>query len=132
MNTKLMAEYFILGLPYVMAGVMVIGGIGGGLVISPNQTLTLADIPVREGGLAGSVGQLGQRIGTAVGTAIALALFYATVYREEDAGTDAVVFHDAYGFGMVSVGVAVAIAFVIAVVDLSARRRSQKLADASS
>jgi MFS family permease len=119
--------------PYVMAGVMVIGGIGGGLVISPNQTLTLADIPVRQGGLAGSVGQLGQRIGTAVGTAIALALFYATIYREQDDGAvDAVVFHDAYGFGMVSVGIAVAIAFVIAVVDLSARRRSQKLADASS
>jgi MFS family permease len=118
--------------PFVMAGVMVIGGIGGGLVISPNQTLTLADIPVRQGGLAGSVGQLGQRIGTAVGTAIALALFYATVYREQDAEVDAVVFHDAYGFGMVSVGVAVAIAFVISVVDLSARRRSQKIADASS
>lgn len=118
--------------PYVMAGVMVIGGIGGGLVISPNQTLTLADIPVRQGGLAGSVGQLGQRIGTAVGTAIALALFYATIYREQDGSVDAVVFHDAYGFGMVSVGIAVAIAFVIAVVDLSARRRSQKLADASS
>jgi len=43
-----------------------------------------------------------------------------------------VVFHDAYGFGMVSVGVAVAIAFVISVVDLSARRRSQRVADASS
>ncbi|MBZ4487699.1 MFS transporter [Microbacterium sp. cx-55] len=118
--------------PYVMAGVMIIGGIGGGLVISPNQTLTLADIPVRQGGLAGSVGQLGQRIGTAVGTAIALALFYATVYREQDVAVDAVVFHDAYGFGMVSVGIAVAIAFVISVVDLSVRRRSQKLADASS
>lgn len=118
--------------PYVMAGVMIIGGIGGGLVISPNQTLTLADIPVREGGLAGSVGQLGQRIGTAVGTAIALALFYATIYREQDASVDAVVFHDAYGFGMVSVGLAVAIALGISVVDLSARRRSQKLADASS
>jgi MFS family permease len=118
--------------PYVMAGVMIIGGVGGGLVISPNQTLTLADIPVRDGGLAGSVGQLGQRIGTAVGTAIALALFYATVYREQDGATDAVVFHDAYGFGMVSVGVAVAIAFVISVVDLSARRRSQRIADASS
>lgn len=120
--------------PFVMAAVMVVGGIGGGLVISPNQTLTLADIPVRDGGLAGSVGQLGQRIGTAVGTAIALALFYATINREQEGAgaTDAVVFHDAYGFGMVSVGVAVAIALVIAVVDLSARRRSRRLADASS
>jgi EmrB/QacA subfamily drug resistance transporter len=112
--------------PYVMAAVMAIGGIGGGLVIAPNQTLTLADIPVKQGGLAGSVGQLGQRIGTAVGTAVALALFYATIYREAAGGPrDAVIFHDAYGYGMVAVGLFVAVAFVIAVVDLSSRRRSR-------
>lgn len=51
-------------------------------MISPNQTLTLQDIPVKHGGVAGSIGQLGQRIGTAVGTAVALSLFYATIYRE--------------------------------------------------
>ncbi len=112
---------------YVMAAVMVVGGIGGGLVIAPNQTLTLADIPVKRGGLAGSVGQLGQRIGTAVGTAVALALFYATVYRENGSTIGSTVFHDAYGFGMISVALFVAIAFMIAVIDLSARRRSPAL-----
>jgi len=65
--------------PWAMAWAMVVGGFGGGLVISPNQTLALADIPVKQGGLAGSVGQLGQRIGTAVGTAVTLSLFYATI-----------------------------------------------------
>ncbi|MFZ8428662.1 MFS transporter, partial [Staphylococcus aureus] len=78
---------------------MIFGGLAGGLVISPNQTLTLADIPVSSGGVAGSVGQLGQRIGTAVGTAIALALFYATVYREQGGRDTLVVFHDAYASG---------------------------------
>ncbi|MFT4306684.1 MAG: MFS transporter [Microbacterium sp.] len=117
--------------PFAMAGAMLIGGVGGGLVISPNQTLTLAEIPVREGGLAGSVGQLGQRIGTAVGTAVALALFYATVYREQDTGpVDAVVFHDAYGFGMVSVGIFLALALVLAVLDLARRRREGEPQDA--
>ena len=112
---------------YVMAAVMIVGGIGGGLVISPNQTLTLADIPVKRGGIAGSVGQLGQRVGTAVGTAIALALFYATIYREGgDGGADSVVFHDAYGFGMLTVALFFSLAFVIAVVDLTARRRKKK------
>lgn len=112
--------------PYAMAGVMVIGGIGGGLVIAPNQTLTLADIPVKQGGLAGSVGQLGQRIGTAVGTAIALALFYATIYREDGKATDSVVFHDAYAFGMVAVALFIAFAFVLSVLDLTARKRRER------
>jgi len=64
---------------------------------------------------------------------VALALFYATVYREDGTtAEDAVVFHDAYGFGMVTVALFVAVAFVIAVADLGARRRSQKVADAAS
>jgi len=109
--------------PWVMAGVMVLGGFAGGLVISPNQTLTLADIPVASGGVAGSVGQLGQRIGTAVGTAIALALFYATVYREQDTEETLTVFHDAYASGMIAVGVFLGLALVIGVVDLTRRAR---------
>jgi MFS family permease len=116
---------------WIMAAVMIVGGLGGGLVISPNQTLTLADIPVKQGGVAGSVGQLGQRIGTAVGTAVALSLFYASIYREKGSGhTSIVVYHDAYAFGMLAVAIFVALAFVISVVDLSARRRTRKKAHA--
>lgn len=110
--------------PYVMAAVMIVGGFGGGLVIAPNQTLTLADIPVKQGGVAGSVGQLGQRIGTAVGTAVALSLFYATIYRETGGADDLVVYHDAYAIGMISVGVFLGLAFIVAVLDLSERRRA--------
>jgi MFS family permease len=109
--------------PYLMAGVLTLAGAGGGLVISPNQTLTLAEVPVAQGGLAGSVGQLGQRIGTAVGTAVALALFYATIYRETDGRPKLAIFHDAYGYGMVAVALFVAVAFAIALVDLGRRRR---------
>ncbi|MFJ6653730.1 MFS transporter [Microbacterium sp. NPDC091313] len=109
--------------PWAMAGVLALGGLAGGLVVSPNQTLTLAEIPVRQGGVAGSIGQLGQRIGTAVGTAVALALFYATVYREQDGRPDLAVYHDAYGFGMVSVGIFLGLALIAGVVDLAVRRR---------
>ena len=114
--------------PWTMAGAMVVGGFGGGLVISPNQTLALADIPVRQGGLAGSVGQLGQRIGTAVGTAVTLSLFYATIYREAGAedSTDLGVYQDAYGFGMLAVAIFVAIAFGVGLADLGARRRQRR------
>lgn len=112
--------------PWAMAGAMVIGGAGGGLVVSPNQTLTLMDIPVKQGGLAGSVGQLGQRIGTAIGTAVTLSLFYSTIYRESEGQPDLAVYHDAYGVGMLAVAVFVAIAFAIGVADLGARRRERR------
>lgn len=110
---------------WVMALLILLGGIGGGLVISPNQTLTLMEIPVSQGGLAGSMGQLGQRIGTAIGTAVALSLFFSTVYREEGQESNFVVYQDAYTLGMLAVALFVALAFVVAVVDLTARRRQR-------
>lgn len=111
------------------AAVMAVAGFGAGFVVSPNQTLTLADIPVREGGLAGSVGQLGQRIGTAVGTAVGLSLFYSTIYGA-GAGMhpDIEVFHEAYSYGLISVGLFVALALLIGVIDLGSRRRNAKAA----
>ncbi|MEV1132384.1 MFS transporter [Agromyces sp. NPDC049794] len=114
--------------PWAMAAAMTIGGMGGGFVMAPNQTLTLADIPVRQGGLAGSVNQLSQRVGTAVGTAVGLALFYSTIYRENGSAesADLTAYHHAYGFGMVSVAVFLAIAFVVGVADLGDRRRKRQ------
>ncbi|WP_371808307.1 MFS transporter [Agromyces sp. Marseille-P2726] len=110
--------------PWLMAAAMSIAGAGGGLVIAPNQTLALMDIPVKQGGLAGSVGQLGQRIGTSIGTAVALSLFYSTIYRESGTSSpDLTTYHDAYGVGMLAVALFIAVAFAIGVVDLGSRRR---------
>ena len=115
--------------PFVMAAAFLIGGTGGGLVISPNQTLTLHDIPPVEGGLAGSVGQLGQRIGTAIGTAVALSLFYSTLYKERNSGQGTVeLYHHAYGVGMLSATLFFAVAMFIGVVDLGARKRRARQA----
>jgi EmrB/QacA subfamily drug resistance transporter len=112
--------------PWAMAAAFAVAGFGGGFVISPNQTLTLADIPVRQGGLAGSVGQLGQRVGTAVGTAVALSLFYATIWREADGnGTDLEVYHHAFGYGMIAVALFLTIALALGLADLGARRRQR-------
>jgi EmrB/QacA subfamily drug resistance transporter len=56
---------------------LLVAGLGSGLVISPNQTLTLAQVPVQRAGSAAAVLQTGQRIGTAVGIAAVGALFFA-------------------------------------------------------
>lgn len=112
--------------PWVMAAAMVLAGAGGGFVIAPNQTLALADIPVKQGGLAGSVGQLGQRIGTAIGTAVALSLFYSTIFRETGEQPALEVYHHAYTIGMLAVAVFLALAFSIGVADLGARRRQRR------
>jgi EmrB/QacA subfamily drug resistance transporter len=56
---------------------LIAGGAGSGMVISPNQTLTLAEVPVHRGGTAGGLIQVGPRIGSAVGIAAVGSVFYA-------------------------------------------------------
>lgn len=53
-----------------------VAGIGGGGVISPNQTLSLNDVPPRMGGAAGAALQTGQRIGTAFGAALLVTAYH--------------------------------------------------------
>ncbi|WIV61884.1 MFS transporter [Amycolatopsis nalaikhensis] len=58
---------------------LLFAGVGGGMVISPNTTLTLECVPVRMAGVAGGALQTGQRIGTAIGTAVLASVFGAVV-----------------------------------------------------
>ena len=58
---------------------LLIAGIGSGMVISPNTTLTVECVPTRIAGVAGGVLQTGQRIGTAIGTAVLASVFHAVV-----------------------------------------------------
>ncbi|MBM7505482.1 MFS transporter [Agromyces aurantiacus] len=118
--------------PWLMAGVMLIAGAGGGFVIAPNQVLALAEVPVDEGGLAGSVGQLGQRIGTAIGTAIALSLFYSTIFRVQGEEARIDVFHTAYAVGMAAVGALLLVALFIGLVDLRQRVQAASTRSAAS
>ncbi|WP_421083656.1 MFS transporter [Rothia nasimurium] len=64
---------------WFLAVPLILLGAGGGLVISPNQTLTLASVPPAVSGVAGGVLSLGQRMGTAIGTAIIPSVLYALV-----------------------------------------------------
>ncbi|MCZ2829027.1 MFS transporter [Modestobacter sp. VKM Ac-2986] len=55
---------------------LLLAGVGGGFVISPNVTLTLRDVPVEMAGSAGGALQTLQRFGGAIGTAALPGLFY--------------------------------------------------------
>ena len=109
---------------WLMAGSTLIGGIGGGLVISPNQTLTLSEVPPEEGSAAGSIAQLGQRVGTAVGVALVTAVFFATV---PGGGSHPVPeYHDAVRRGYLVTLALLAVALVVGLVDLRERRKAGK------
>ena len=56
-----------------------VGGVGSGLVIAPNQTITLSEVPPSRGGAAGGMLQTGQRIGAAIGIAAVGSVFFSTV-----------------------------------------------------
>ena len=61
------------------AGPLLLAGIGSGMVISPNITLTLGEVPVRMAGAAGGALQTGQRVGSAVGTALLPGVYYTAL-----------------------------------------------------
>jgi EmrB/QacA subfamily drug resistance transporter len=61
---------------WVTAGPLLLAGLGGGMVTSPNMTLTLQNVPVRMAGAAGGAVQTAQRIGASIGTAVLATVFY--------------------------------------------------------
>ena len=63
------------GLAWVAVPVMFVTGLGGGAVVSPNISITLADVPPRMGGAAGGALQTGQRIGAAIGAAVLMTVY---------------------------------------------------------
>lgn len=107
-------------MPWAVAVAMTVAGAGGGAVISPNQTLMLEDIPVHQGGLAGSLAQVGQRIGTAIGLAAALSVFFFVLADEANEPLS-VAYHDAFAIALTVVVGLVALALVFALLDTKVR-----------
>jgi predicted MFS family arabinose efflux permease len=104
---------------------LLVAGIGSGLVISPNQTLTLSEVPVRRAGSAGAVLQTGQRIGTALGIAAVGAVFFAELAG--NGGSWGLAFRTAL---LVTIGFVV-IALAAAVADVTLSRRQDAAGDQS-
>jgi EmrB/QacA subfamily drug resistance transporter len=102
-----------------LAAPLLVAGLGGGLVISPNVTLTLANVPVDQAGTAGGVLNTGQRLGTAAGIAVIGALYFSTLAATGNAGSAA-------ANGLRATLAFVALALVVGVVDLVRRRPRER------
>ncbi len=96
---------------WAVAPALLVGGLGGGLVISPNVTMTLRAVPVEMAGSAGGALQTGQRFGAAIGTAVLPALFYLVL---ASTGND---FRAAVAVALAGAVAGVAAALVVAVVE---------------
>ncbi len=96
------------------AAPLLVAGVGGGMVISPNTTLTLEQVPTRMAGVAGGALQTGQRIGTAIGVAMLASMFHVGI---DSAGG----YLAGLRWAMLSAVAMILVALVLAVVDV--RRR---------
>ncbi|MEU1706919.1 MFS transporter [Streptomyces sp. NPDC005706] len=94
---------------------LLIGGIGSGLTVSPNTTLTLTRVPVHRAGAAGGVLQTGQRVGSAAGIAVVGAVYFA---HQAGPGYSAT----AIQLGLLTAVGLIMAALVLAVADLRERR----------
>jgi EmrB/QacA subfamily drug resistance transporter len=103
---------------------LLIAGIGGGMVIPSNTTLTLECVPARMAGVAGGALQTGQRIGTAIGTAVLASTFHSVVQSWGGRYPLALSVAMACSIGFTLVALALAIA------ELRGRRRRAALSEA--
>ncbi|MFF0463153.1 MFS transporter [Streptomyces mexicanus] len=104
---------------YVL-GPLLLAGLGSGLVIGPNQTLALADVPPARSGTAAAVLQTGQRIGTSLGTAVAAHLFYGRLAATHGD------FPRATSLSLYGAAALTCAALTIGTADLLVRRRSRR------
>ncbi|MFG1976772.1 MFS transporter [Nonomuraea fuscirosea] len=94
---------------------LLLAGTGSGLVISPNQAITLSEVPPEGGGSAAGVLQTGQRLGSAIGIAAAGTTFFGSLGQG---------WATAFRHGLLVVVLAVAIALSAALYDLLHTSRS--------
>ncbi|GAA3738232.1 MFS transporter [Streptomyces tremellae] len=104
------------GVGWAMAAPLLFAGLGSGLVIAPNQTLTLSEVPVDTAGSAGGTLQTGQRVGSSIGIAAVGSVFFAQV------GGDG--WRTAYDHGLIVSVAFVAAALVVALIDVLTDRRA--------
>ncbi|MBY8879425.1 MFS transporter [Actinacidiphila acidipaludis] len=107
---------------WATAAPLLLAGLGSGLVVAPNQTLTLHEVPVARAGSAGGVLQTAQRIGSAAGIAAVGSVFFDGV------GTARPDWAGGFQLGLfTAIGLA-ALALVVALTDIRGTRAPEPVA----
>ena len=101
---------------WAIVGPLFFAGLGGGLVTSPNVTLTLENVPVRMAGAAGGALQTAQRIGGAIGAATLVTVFYHVLADGHD-------FSTAISDTLISAAGFMLLALLMATAEVARRRR---------
>ncbi|MFB7496448.1 MFS transporter [Streptomyces sp. NPDC056161] len=96
----------------VLIAPFTISGLGSGLIIAPNQTLALAEVPKAEASTAAGVYQVAMRVGQSMGTPLALTL-YSTGLSHWHGDV-----FKAASFGMTSSAVLIGLAVVVRLWDI--------------
>jgi EmrB/QacA subfamily drug resistance transporter len=104
-----------------LAPAFLVAGVGGGMVISPNVTLTLAEVNPAQAGSGGGMLQTAQRVGSAIGVAIVLAQFFGRVASSR--GQD---YAGALSVSLRTTIALVAVALLFALADLVRRRSNEQ------
>lgn len=86
-------------------------GLGQGAVISPNQAITLADVPVAYAGSSGAIMQTAQRVGASVGIALITAITFSVLNYAS--------WSMAISIGFSTIILIIALALLVAIKDLN-------------
>lgn len=92
-------------------------GVAQGFIVSPNQTLSLIEVPAHVSGVAGGVMQTGQRVGTSIGTALITSMLFGVAA--------AFSWNWAFVAAFGTIIVMVAAAMIVAITDIVGTRRAQ-------
>lgn len=101
--------------PWWLLATLGLSGAGQGMTVSPNQTLSLAEVPAARSGAAGAVLQTGQRVGTALGSAVIVGVYLGV---QADLGVDT-----AFLMSFALIGVFMLAALAVALLDSRLGRR---------
>lgn len=107
--------------PWGVIAATAVAGVGSGMMISPNQALTLDGVPLRMAGLAAALLQTFQRLGTAIGLSVVTTAYFVTLAHSPAQSAPALASSQALAAGALVISGIVALAVVANVADL--RRR---------